>query len=129
MYTATGLNVVSKCKHFDPYTSQGYTSESQQHKALVLALIKRHTALLLDNLADLLNDHGTKDVTHHHWVWEKKKQIIRFKEDQYLIPKSARINSRFHVSQEAEQSEKFSTLKEETDRIITNFWKALKEQD
>ena len=32
------------------------------------------------------------------------------------------------MSQEAEQSEEFSTLKEEIDRIITDCWKSLKEQ-
>ena len=50
-------------------------------------------------------DHGTKHVTHHHCIWENKKQLNRFNEDEDIISKSARIDFQFHVSQEAEQSE------------------------
>ena len=128
MNTETIPNNVSKPTHYDPSVLQGSMRERQPPKALVLVFIKLHTASLRENLSDLLNYHGTKHVTYHHCIWEKKKQLNRFNKDQYLIPKSDRINFKFHVSQESEHSEEFSSLKEETDRIITNLRKSLKEQ-
>ena len=59
----------------------------------------------------MLNYHDTKHVTYHHYILKNKKQLNRFQKYQYLIPKSARINYKFHVSQEAEQNEGFETLK------------------
>ena len=83
---------------------------------------------LRENLADLLNDHGTKHVTYHNCICGGKKQLNIFHKDQYLILKSAIIDFKFYVSQEAEQSEEFANLKEDTDHIITDFRKSLNEQ-
>ena len=55
-------------------------------------------------------------------------QLNRFNKDQDLIPKPAIIYSKSYVFQEAEQSEIFSTLKEETDQILADCQKSLKEQ-
>ena len=55
-------------------------------------------------------------------------QLNRFNKDQDLIPKPAIIYSKSYVFQEAEQSEIFSTLKEETYCIIIDCQKTLKEQ-
>ena len=102
------------------------TRKRQPTKSIALAFIKRYNIFLRENLADLLNDHGTKHVTHHQFIWELKKQLNIFNEDQYFIPKSARIDFQFHVSQEAEQSEEISTQKKDTDQIITNLQKSQK---
>ena len=127
MNTATGSNDARKHTRFDPSFLQGSTSKRQPPKTLTLDFIKCHTASLQENLANLLNDHITKHVTYHHCIWEKNNQLNRFREYQDLILKSARIDFKFHVSQEAEQSEEFATTKEDTDRIITNRRKYLKE--
>ena len=126
--TTTGPNDVIKHTHFDPSVLQGSTRKRQPPQALTLAFIKRHITLLRENWAHLLNDHGKKNITHHQFIWEKKKQLNRFNKDQYFVPKSARIDFQFHVSQEAEQSEEISTQKKDTDQIITNLQKSQKEQ-
>ena len=80
-------------------------SKGKTHKALTLDLIKRHTIFLHENLADMLNDHCTKHLTYHQFIWRKKNQNKIIHKDQDIIPKSSRVNFKFHVSQEAEQSE------------------------
>ena len=90
--------------------------------------MKHHITSLQEKLADPLNVHEKKHVTHNHCISEKKKQLNRFNEDQDPTPKSTRTDFQFHMSQEAEHSEEFSDLKEETDRIITDFQIALNEQ-
>ena len=128
MNTATGTNHISKHTRFFPYFLEGSTSKRQPPQTLTLAFIKCHITSLQENWAHLLNDHGTKHVTHYQFIWLKKKQLNIFNEDQYFIPKSARIDFQFHVSQEAEQSEEISTQKKDTDQIITNLQKSQKEQ-
>ena len=107
MNTATVPNNVSKFTRFDKFVLQGSMVKSQPPKAVTLAFIKRHTSSLWENSADLLNYHGKKHFTHHHCILENKKQLIRFNEDQDLIPKSTRIDFQCNVSQKAEQREEF----------------------
>ena len=81
MNTVTVLNYVSKLTHFGPSVLKGSTSKRQPPKAITLDFIECHTALLQENVSDMLNDNGTKHVTHHHCIWENKKQLKIFHED------------------------------------------------
>ena len=122
----TGTNNISKRTRFNPSVLQVSTRNRQQHKSFALAIIKLHTELLQENLAYLFNDIFTKNVTYHHCIWENNSQLKKFNEYQDLIPKWSRIDFKFHVSQEYEQSEELSTLKEETYQIIANLQKSLR---
>ena len=126
MNTVTASNGSIKRTRFDLSIFQGSTIKRQPTKAPTLAFFKLHTASLQGNLPDTLNNNSTKHVTHHHCIREKTNQHNRFDKDKHLIPKSDRIDFKFHVYQEAEQSEEFEALKEDTYQIITNFQKSLK---
>ena len=87
MNTGIGTNDASKRTRFDPSVLQVSTSNRQPPKSLALAFIKRCNSSLRDNLADLLNDHSTKHITHNHCIWEKEEAVQQIQQISRSHPK------------------------------------------
>ena len=90
--------------------------------------IKNHIVSLQPQLASILGKLGHHHVSLLHKLHNKKAQITRMESDEDFIPRSARIDFKFHMSKTAEERPEFLALQEETNTHIANFRKLLRQQ-
>ena len=92
------------------------------------SFIKNHVASLQPQLAAILGKLGHQHASLLHKLFNKKSQITRMEGDDDFIPRSARIDFKFHMSKNAEERPEFLALQEETNTHIANFRKLLRHQ-
>mmetsp|Transcript_6411 Transcript_6411/g.12091 ORF Transcript_6411/g.12091 Transcript_6411/m.12091 type:complete len:425 (+) Transcript_6411:357-1631(+) len=90
--------------------------------------IKNHIVSLQPQLASILGKLGQQHASLLHKLYNKKAQITRMESDEDFIPRSARIDFKFHMSKTAEERPEFLALQEETNTHIANFRKLLRQQ-
>jgi hypothetical protein len=116
----------SKRVRFDS-TAKDPNGESRQvtPKALADNLIRRHVVSLQPQLASILEKLGLAHVDLLHKLHNKNLQVTRMESSDDFVPRSARIDFKFHMSKTAEERPEFIALQEETNTQITEFKKFL----
>jgi hypothetical protein len=110
--------------------SPGDSTTSVNNTPLFIAdsFIKNHVASLQPQLASILGKLGHQHVSLLHKLYNKQAQITRMEGDEDFIPRSARIDFQFHMSNRAEERPEFLALQEETNSHIADFRKFLRQQ-
>ena len=100
----------------DPLTATASTP-----KAIADSFITNHVVSLQPQLASILEKLGLQHLDLLHVFHNKKSQLTRMESNEEFIPRSARIEFKFHMSKNAEERPEFLALQEETDSHIATF--------
>lgn len=97
-------------------------------KAIADSFIKTHVASLQPQLASILEKLRLQHLDLLHSLYNKETQITRMERIDEFIPRSARIDFKFHMSKNAEERPEFLALQEETNSHIADFRNFLRGQ-
>ena len=86
------------------------------------------TASLHEGIATLLLDLGKSHLAISHRAYNKVQNIKRMQDDEEYVPVSARIAFRLQVAKEAEESQEYIALQEETAQFIKGMRLELKKR-
>jgi hypothetical protein len=103
-------------------------TEKKTPTSIAHAFIKGHVASLQTTVADIIETAGKNYLSILSKIFIKENATDRLEADEDLIPKSARINFKFHVSRSTAESGEFKGIQLATDKLIDKFTKDLKEQ-
>ena len=95
-------------------------------KSVSQAFISEHVASLHLPIATILTKIGRDHLDILHKLHHKLSQLQRMESDEEFIPQSARIDFKLNVSKKASEDPKFLTLKEQTDIVVADFRKVLR---
>jgi hypothetical protein len=130
--TNTSSSSPNKRVRFDATSAPAPSGDPNTVKSTPLyvadTFIKNHIASLQPQLASILGKLGHQHVNLLHKLYNKKAQITRMESDEDFIPRSARIDFKFHMSKSAEERPEFLALQEETNNHIANFRMLLRRQ-
>ena len=97
-------------------------------KACANKFILDQSMSLREGVDNMMFSHAKVILELLYSIHEKQRKLDRLKENDQLVPNSARIDFKFHMSDTAADSEEFKTLLEETKEKISEFELYLKQQ-
>ena len=112
-----------------PATPKQPKDKKESPKSLALSSILRFSETLQSDLGTIFNNLGKEWIDIIAKYRTKTDQIIKMKEDDDFIPRSARINEfNFYVTKAVEEDADFTVIKEDTAAITLRYRKDLKTQ-